>query len=442
MNDIENIAVADWMSQLLTKRFGAGLEVHLSQTHWTISMQGNSRKILIKRNSSFYSVKHTDLPCGLCLDTQLPAPGEMSNKLACWSQKAQSIEAKYDILGFVYWSLTRSEELGAPPSSFDKYGRFMSRSSHAAKHDYLERPLADEWLQSLFEQITALWPSFEGQEHHYSIELSHDVDNVLRYGSIPPSLFLKKVLRPNSDEGLFRFLSAPVTYLLQNVYLSPTDPENTFDWIMQTSEKFGVKSTFFFISCNDVHEVDNRYPFTCRAVKNLLKKIIGRGHQVGLHPSLGSTFVEDRIRFENKVLADQSIPLSFTPLSARMHYLQWQAWDTVKELAKAGIQQDWSLGYADRAGFRAGTCHTYEAFDPVKYQPLGVEMHPLIVMDRTLTSPKYMNLNQAEAEHLVEKLANLCHKVSGNISLLWHNSQLATQDQKDFYVRLLKSCEK
>ena len=315
----------------------------------------------------------------------------------------------------------------------------MSHSSHASKHGYLERPLADEWIQNLSQKITELWPSFETVKHHYSIELSHDVDNVLRYGAIKPSLFLKKILRPNKDEEVTRFLSAPLTYLLQNYYLWPTDPENTFDWIMQISEKFRVKSTFFFITCNDINELDKRYTFSCRAIKNLMKKIIIRGHNVGLHPSLGSTFVDGRIKFEHGVLREQSIPYGFEPTCARMHYLQWQAWNTVRELAKAGIAKDWSLGYADRAGFRAGTCHPYEAFDPVKCQPLGVEIRPLIVMDRTLTSPSYMNLSQDESMRLVAKLANLCYEVRGNFSLLWHNSQLSTQDQKNFYTRLLKS---
>ena len=56
MNDTKDIAIAKWMSQLLTQRLGSGLEIKLSIAHWTISKQGSSSKIVIQRNMCFYSL--------------------------------------------------------------------------------------------------------------------------------------------------------------------------------------------------------------------------------------------------------------------------------------------------------------------------------------------------------------------------------------------------
>ncbi len=66
-------------------------------------------------------------------------------------------------------------------------------------------------------------------------------------------------------------------------------------------------------------------------------------------------------------------------------------------LAAAGIDWDSTLGYSDMAGFRLGVCHAIPLFDPVRLEPMGVEEHPLIVMDCTLNWPQYMGLDEEGA---------------------------------------------
>ena len=55
MNITKDKAIAKWMSHLLTQRLGNGLEIELTPDHWTISMQGNLSKIVLKRNMWFLS---------------------------------------------------------------------------------------------------------------------------------------------------------------------------------------------------------------------------------------------------------------------------------------------------------------------------------------------------------------------------------------------------
>ena len=95
-------------------------------------------------------------------------------------------------------------------------------------------------------------------------------------------------------------------------------------------------------------------------------------------------------------------------------------------LAKAAIDWDSSLGYADVAGFRLGVCHPIPLFDPVRMQPMGIEEHPLIVMDCTLTRPDYMSLTPAAAQDYVHHLLRVTRRHHGQFVLLLHNTTLGS----------------
>lgn len=93
-------------------------------------------------------------------------------------------------------------------------------------------------------------------------------------------------------------------------------------------------------------------------------------------------------------------------------------------MAKAGIDWDSSLGYADVAGFRLGVCHPIPLFDPVSLRPFGIEEHPLIVMDCTLTRPDYMALTEPAALDYCQRLLAATRRHNGQFVLLWHNTSL------------------
>ncbi len=56
------------------------------------------------------------------------------------------------------------------------------------------------------------------------------------------------------------------------------------------------------------------------------------------------------------------------------------------------MSYDSTLGYADHAGFRCGTCFEYPAFDPVADKQLNLRIRPLIAMECSVTADRYMGL--------------------------------------------------
>ena len=121
----------------------------------------------------------------------------------------------------------------------------------------------------------------------------------------------------------------------------------------------------------------------------------------------------------------------------RMHYLRWSHPITLYGWENAGMSYDSTLSYADYAGFRCGTCFEYPAFDPIENKLLNLRIRPLIAMDVTVR--KYMGLELSrDAFEMFERLKSACKVVNGTFTLLWHNNQLETAQEREFYNSLLE----
>ena len=77
-------------------------------------------------------------------------------------------------------------------------------------------------------------------------------------------------------------------------------------------------------------------------------------------------------------------------------------------------------------------------FDPVNNCTLNLIQRPLIAMECSFFSKKYMNLSyDHESVELFERLKEKCRSVSGQFTLLWHNSKLADFNDRIFYQKVL-----
>ena len=85
---------------------------------------------------------------------------------------------------------------------------------------------------------------------------------------------------------------------------------------------------------------------------------------------------------------------------------------------RAGLRH--TLAYADRIGFRAGTCHEYHAYHLLERRPLRLRERPFQVMDRTVFA--YMGLSPDAARDAILASRRECRRYSGILSLLWHNN--------------------
>ena len=103
------------------------------------------------------------------------------------------------------------------------------------------------------------------------------------------------------------------------------------------------------------------------------------------------------------------------------------------------LDYDSSLSYADRPGFRCGTCREYPLYDLAARSPLRLHERPLIVMECSVIAERYMGLGYSdEALILMQRYRDTCHRFSGDFTLLWHNSHFEHPKDREFYQALLQ----
>lgn len=350
-----------------------------------------------------------------------------------------SITLPLDIFGSAFFMLTRYEEI--VKSYRDSHDRFPAYASLAYQEEFLERPIIDEYVEVFWTVLKNIWPLMKRKNRKFRVKVSHDVDRPSRYRFGSPQKFLQAIAGDIIKRAdVASAISAPRCRWMNKEQLHPSDPVNTFDWIMDISERYGLISEFFFLSGRTHKRRDADYDLVHPAIRHLIRRIYLRGHKIGIHLSY-NTYKQPRLmskemeRLRNICKEEQIHQREF---NSRMHYLRWQTPVTARGLESSAIANDFSLGFADRPGFRAGTCHKYPFFDSIALRELNLIINPLILMEGSMFSKKYMALENAdEMIALIAKLKNNCKRVKGTFVLLWHNTELLSPTKRHIYNRAL-----
>lgn len=438
-----------WLELVLCERFGHEFTLAEKESCLVMTFVKSNGQIVFDNLDAAFHISRSDFPCQYwnaesegytaSIEAQLPVPGTQTLPSPLIIYSAKGAKVHYDILGLAYWMLTRMEEIGR--KDLDNHHRFPATSSHASEHDYLERPIVDEWLDILAQVMQRVWPQLELKKHIFEVKVSHDVDGPARYAFQNYG----RLFRTMGGDVLVRkdFKSAlmgPWIWLNSKREIHPRDPANTFDWLMEQSEQNGLISAFYFICGRTDSAKDALYDPEMPQIRALMRKIHSRGHEIGLHPSYSTFKKPEEIRREAERLQNVCREEGITQdtWGGRMHFLRWDPSITLKAWSDAGMAYDSTLSYADRPGFRCGTCFEYPAFDVVTDQALTLRIRPLVAMDCTVISERYLGLGSTEAAfQKFNDLKNKCRAVGGVFTLLWHNSFFNAVEDFSIYRRLL-----
>lgn len=329
---------------------------------------------------------------------------------AIFSNSKSPSDLPFDIFSAVFYFVSRYEEY--LPFEADEHHRFRSTESLAFHLDIIDKPIVNQWVIQ-FEIVLKCWygDTLVIRRPDYQFIPTIDVDNAWAYSHKG----LKRTIgglwkdRHNMEARNFRF------QVMRN---NQPDPYYTYDLLDHFHAEAGVVPIWFFLMASYGPFDKNISPHN-RRFQKLIRQIAAK-YPTGIHPSYASNLEHSLVSRE----ADKLAAIINQPVfRSRQHYLRIHLPDTYRTLSNLGIQEDYSMGFADRVGFRAGIASSFPFFDLEENKITGLLIYPFQVMDTGLQ--RYMNLKPEQAGDKISALIDEVKKVDGTFISLWHNESLS-----------------
>lgn len=370
-------------------------------------------------------------PAGLLSAGATLLPGEPGHSSFPWPIPfGVDHQNLFDVFSSVFYLLSRMEEY--PTFKGDRYGRFPASQSWAFRNNSLHLPLVEIWCGLLSESINRQWPGSVHIKRRYRLIPTVDIDNAYAY--------LHKSWNRQLASAAKDILRADFSNLKRRIGVlrgKIKDPYDTYDSIFQAHRERELQARYFVL-CARPGRFDRNLPAETPAMRHLIQRLQTEG-AVGLHPGFASNsdfnlLSEEKIRLENTLGSEIH--------SSRQHYLCLAFPETYRNLIRAGFREDYTMGYADEPGFRAGTCLPFHFYDLVAETASDLLIYPFAFMDATLHV--YKGMNREQSLGTVNAIASEIQARQGICISLWHNETLGGiwnwQGWEDFYPEILDAC--
>lgn len=319
----------------------------------------------------------------------------------------------FDLFSMCFYCLSRYEEY--LDFAADRYERFPATESLAYQHDFLQRPILNEWAYYFGKALKEKWPNLQCEKPKYQFQLTFDIDMAWAY-----------LYRP-----WWRLISGGVAQMLRGQWAGlreriqvlrgrADDPFYIFDYLDRLQDQFKIDTLYFWL-LGDPAKYDMNADIELPAFRDLIRRIAKR-YPVGIHPSFQSNMAGGQVdreiqRLKNIIQGDVS--------KSRQHFLILSFPKTYRTLSSCGITDDYSMGYADQVGYRAGIATPFPWYDLEQERITNLTIHPFAAMDVTLNF--YLKLQPEEALEHLKNMTQAVRQYGGTFTLLWHNSSFASR---------------
>ena len=313
-----------------------------------------------------------------------------------------------DIIYNTFFFISRAEEVINPQR--DEHGRFLAKFSILGENNRLMIPTVDEYARMLMKllDLPLPTPSFS------QIYLTHDVDSIAHYRHWRGAI-----------GGIMRGQWRHVFASRKDIH---NDPAFTFSWLISRDKKVEGAKCIYFIKDTEGKGYDYpQYKLDGKDFETAKQLIENSGAKIGLHSSYYGITQNSKFKIQN--------------LLHRSHYLRCSI-DQMQTLADAGIQDDFTMMFPDQVGFRLQTTRPVRWINPMTMTLTPLTLHPLTVMDCTLSNTNYMHLNEDEAYFECQRLFDKIHQNAGEAVILWHNTNpTGNTYHRTLYPKLLALLE-
>ncbi|MBE6336174.1 MAG: hypothetical protein E7066_05810 [Lentimicrobiaceae bacterium] len=330
----------------------------------------------------------------------------------------------FDIFAASFYIISRYEEY--LPHVSDNYNRFQPQDSILYQMGLIEKPIINIWARELGMIITSHYPDIQIKKKTFKFVPTYDIDAAWAYknkGLFRTSLaFMRDIIRFDKKEFKERWET------LRNKRIDPFD---TFDYQIELQKELKL-NPLYFILIGDYNTNDKNISYKNKEFQQLIKRL-GDYALVGIHPSFSSYLQKETIKEEIHRLSDI---LKREVTMSRQHFLRLSLPTSYQILIDLDIKDDYTMGYASQAGFRAGYADTFNFFDLENDRKTKLNIHPFALMDGTMRD--YLDLNVKESFEKAKQLIDEVKNVNGTFILLWHNETLSGEKRWEGWITLYR----
>ena len=334
----------------------------------------------------------------------------------------------FDVFAASFFLVSRYEEYLSQVR--DQYGRFRAESTWMFENGMLQKPLVNIWSKALGKRLQTLYPELVIKEKKFKFVPTYDIDAAWAY----------------KHKGLYRTVGGFVKDLVEGdrerikerhqvLRGKRRDPFDSFDFIFDLQKQFKLKP-IYFILCGDYDTNDKNISIRKTAFQSLIKRL-GDYADVGIHPSFSSYLDIEKLRTEIERLTE----VLHRPITkSRQHFLRMNLPRSYQKLIELDISDDYTMGFASQAGFRAGIADSFRFYDLENDMVTNLNVHPFALMDGTMRD--YLKLDVEASFALAKQLVDEVKSVGGTFIYLTHNETLGGEQRwvgwPEMYRKLLE----
>ncbi len=336
----------------------------------------------------------------------------------------------FDPFASAFLVVSRMEEYSS--GLRDAHGRFPATESLLFKHNLLGKAVVNRWARMIADKLEEKEGLLIFPPAKFTFLSTIDVDNAWAYrnkGFLRTAASLAgKIFRGNLPG-----LKEHVRVLTGKM----KDPYDTYSYLTEAFRGNEDKVHFFFL-LGDLGRYDRQVSWKNHEFGRIVCET-HRQFRTGLHPSYSSSSdISGKLIKKEKVRLEKLTEEPVT--SSRNHFLLLRFPESYRQLTETGIAHDFTMGYPDQPGFRAGICTPYYFYDLSREQTTRLLIHPFQVMDVTLR--QYLSLSPDEAISKIKILMDEVKSCGGTFCSIWHNESLSDQGHWKGYLRVFETMNK
>lgn len=318
----------------------------------------------------------------------------------------------FDVFSAAFYLLARCEEYA--DFTPDGHGRFPHTASVLHQRGFLERPIVDAWVERLRIALVNHC-GLHIPKPAFKFQPTYDIDIAYAYHHKG----LKRTLGGLFRDARGRSFSA-IRERLSVLGRGAEDPYDAYAFLRGLHTKHKLAPHYFFLAASSPTAWDKNISPAHPAFRSLVQEAAMQG-SVGIHPSYFSSEKSPLIAVEKAAVeAAVGKPVSHS----RQHFIRLRFPHAYRALLAAGITDDWSMGFPDATGFRAGTSRSFRWYDLEKEEATPLRVHPFSFMD--VTARDYLGLSADEAFEKLRAQRDALQEVGGVLTTVFHNFSLGT----------------